>query len=199
MAPAVGHVLPVAGEDLHRLGGLIEGDAQGAGDVAGEKGPAVPGVEQHEHPPSVLHLVLDGVDFDLAKKLGFVVGLETRQLLGRRFHARTSWLSMEPFSPHLPPTDIDPARSVARVYRDDGTERIVTADPAFRAAWRASADPGRKPGDPRNPPCVSPLSRRKRGQGVRTVSRSQSPKNTRARGWTALLCCAGGCVKPTPT
>src|SRR2546426_6961066 len=31
--------------------------------------------------------------------------------------------------PHLPPTDIDPARGVARVYRDDGTERIVTADP----------------------------------------------------------------------
>src|SRR2546422_5949928 len=129
MTPAVGHVLPITGEDLHRLGGLIEGDAQGAANVTGEKGVAVPGVEQHEHPPSVLHLVLDGVDFDLAEKLAFVVGLETRQLLGRRFHARTSWLSMEPFSPHLPPTDIDPARSVARVYRDDGTERIVTADP----------------------------------------------------------------------
>src|SRR2546427_4811892 len=36
----------------------------------------------------VLHLVLDGVDFDLAEKFGFVVGFETRQLLGRRFHAR---------------------------------------------------------------------------------------------------------------
>src|SRR2546422_5822767 len=129
MAPAVGHVLPVAGEDLHRLGGLIEGDAEGAGDVAGEKGPAVPGVEQHEDASSVLHLVLDGVDFDLAEKFGFVVGLETRQLLGRRFHARAPPCSQWNGSPHLPPTDIDPARSVARVYRDDGTERIVTADP----------------------------------------------------------------------
>src|SRR5712691_161582 len=97
MAPAVGHVLPVGGEDLDRLGSLIEGDAQGAADVTGEKGPAVPGVEQHKHPSPVLHLVLDGVDFDLAEKLGFVVGLETRQLLGRRFHAHTSLLSMEPY------------------------------------------------------------------------------------------------------
>src|SRR2546428_3846442 len=121
MAPAVGHVLPIGGEDLHRLGGLIEGDAQGAGDVTGEKGPTVPGVEQDEHPSSVLHLVLDGVDLEFAEKLVFVVGLETRQLLGRRFHARTSLLSMELY-------------------------------------WRASADPGRKPGDPRNPPRVSPLS-----------------------------------------
>src|SRR5438093_10189130 len=88
MAPAVGHVLPVGREDLHRLGGLIEGNAQGAANVTGEKGLAVPGVEQHEHSSSVLHLVLDGVDFDLAEKFGFVVGLETRQLLGRRFHAR---------------------------------------------------------------------------------------------------------------
>src|SRR3989442_14892684 len=88
MTPAVGHVLPITGEDLHRLGGLIEGDAQGAANVTGEKGVAVPGVEQHEPPASVLHLVLDGVDFDLAEKLGFVIGLETRQLLGRRFHAR---------------------------------------------------------------------------------------------------------------
>src|SRR5437879_11949564 len=165
MAPAVGHVLPVAGEDLHRLGGLIEGDAEGAGDVAGGRGAAVAGVEQHEDASSVLRLVLDGVDCDLAEKFGSVVGLETRQLLGRRFHARAPPCSQWNGSPHLPPTDIDPARSVARVYRDDGTERIVTADPAFRAAWRASADPGRKPGDPRNPPCVSPLSRRKTGSG----------------------------------
>src|SRR5213594_4285215 len=88
MAPTIGHVLPIGGEDLDRLGGLIERDAQGAADVTGEKGVAVPGVEQHEHPASVLHLVLDGVDFDLAEKFGFVVGFETRQLLGRRFHAR---------------------------------------------------------------------------------------------------------------
>src|SRR3989442_5351252 len=88
MAPAVGHVLPVGREDLHRLGGLIEGNAQGAANVTGEKGLAVPGVEQHEHSSSVLHLVLDGVDFHLTEKFGFVVGFETRQLLGRRFHAR---------------------------------------------------------------------------------------------------------------
>src|SRR2546422_8925967 len=88
MATAVGHVLAIAGEDLDRLGSLIEGEAQSAADVTGEKGVAVPGVEQHKHPSPVLHLVLDDVDFDLAEELGFVVGLETRQLLGRRFHAR---------------------------------------------------------------------------------------------------------------
>src|SRR2546427_50537 len=198
MAPAVGHVLPVGGEDLHRLGGLIEGDAQGAGDVAREKGVAVPGVEQHEHPSSVLHLVLGGVDLDFAEKLGFIIGLETRQLVGRRFHARTSLLSMERlFLTLLQPTSILLAAS---------PEFIVTTAPsgsswcpAFRAAWRASADPGRKPGDPRTPSRVSPSPKGRGGQGVRTVSRSQSPKNMRARGWTALLCCAGGCVKPTPT
>src|SRR3989454_1174199 len=109
MTPAVGDVLPIGGEALRRLGSLIEGNAQGAGDVAGEKGVAGPGVKQHKHPSSVLHLVLDCVDFDFAEKLGFVVGLETRQLLGRRFHTcappgsqcywlrnATAWVSGEP-------------------------------------------------------------------------------------------------------
>src|SRR6266516_2484470 len=36
---------------------------------------------------------------------------------------------------------------------------------------------------------------RRGGQGVRT----QSPKNRRGPVSTALLCCVGGCVNPTPT
>src|SRR2546422_8341753 len=133
MAPAVGHVLPVGGEDLHRFGGLIEGDAQGAGDVAGEKGRAIPGVEQHEHPSSVLHLVLDGVDPDLAETLVFVVGLEPRQLLGRRFHARTSLLSMERlFLTFLQPTSIPLAAS---------PEFIVTTAPSGSSPQTHSAFP----------------------------------------------------------
>src|SRR5439155_19929364 len=45
---SVGHVLPIGGEALHRLGSLIDRDAQGAGDVAGEKGLAGPGDQAAE-------------------------------------------------------------------------------------------------------------------------------------------------------
>src|SRR2546428_12991939 len=125
MAPAVGHVLPIGGEDLDRVGSLIEGDAQGAGDVTGEKGVAVPGVEQHEHASSVLHLVFDGVDFDCAEKFGFVVGLETRQLLGRRFHARTSLLSM---------------LSARRLYRPGWRDCREPASPVSSCIYKCQPD-----------------------------------------------------------
>src|SRR5437867_13235117 len=130
MAPAVGHVLPIGGEALHRLGSLIDRDAQGAGDVAGEKGLAGPGVEQHENPSSVLHLVLDGVDLDFAEKLGFVVGLETRQLLGRRLHARTSLLSMELF-----------VRPGKRLLTPGASAGIPETHPAFPLSPRLSSPP----------------------------------------------------------
>src|SRR5260370_5287105 len=91
MAPAVGHVLPVDGKAGGRCGGLAERHAQRAPDVALEKVVARTGVEQHEHAPTLFHLLFDGIDLHLAEERVLVTGLEARQLLGRRFHR--CWLS----------------------------------------------------------------------------------------------------------
>src|SRR5260370_554511 len=65
--------------------------AQRAPDVALEKVVARTGVEQHEHAPTLFHLLFDGIDLHLAEERVLVSGLEARQLLGRRFHR--CWLS----------------------------------------------------------------------------------------------------------